>query len=133
LTITDSDKTLRSTRTQNGRDKSESISQQVMSPLNSTDFIELPSVYEWGCLDETNTYIPYDIRTSNIIEREYQRDKRGAVKLTHGFYGSSSQGYLVDFEIMKQVKVETVSERTVERRMNWIRVDDHKKKIKTLE
>jgi len=88
----------------------------------------LPTLVEWCWNDDRGGFTPYDTQTTFILEREYQKDKKSAVKLTHGFYGNSPSGYIVDFETMKQIKVESGFERTVQRRMNWIKVDEHKKK-----
>jgi len=110
------------------REKSDSIS---FNQIPSDPSIDIPSIIEWGFIDDKGNYIPYDTRTSNMIEREYLKDKKGSIRLTHGFFGS--QSYMVDFETMKQIKIENGVERTIQRKNNWIKLDEHKKKVSELE
>jgi len=92
-----------------------------------------PTLVEWCWNDNKGGFTPYDTQTTFILEKEYQKDKYAAVKLTHGFYGATPSGFIVDFGTMKQIKVETAFERKVQRRMNWMKVDKHKKKVFDLE
>jgi hypothetical protein len=113
------------------RDKSDSISSN--SPQLSDPSLDITSVIEWGFNDDKGNFVPFDNRTSNMIEREYIKDKKGSVRLNNGFLGSVPQGYLLDFETMKQMKVDNGAERTVQRKYNWIKLDEHKKKMTELE
>jgi len=114
------------------REKSDSIS-NISNNQSSDPSIDLPSLVEWGFIDDKGNYFPYDHRTNNMIEKEYQKEKKGSIRLTHGFFGSSPQGYLVDFDTMKQIKVESGSERSVQRKNNYIKIDEHKRKMSELE
>jgi len=104
----------------------------TLIPSNNTDS-DTTILYEWYWNDDRGKDIPYDPYTTNLLEREYLKDKKATVKMTHGFYGATTSGYSINFEKMTQIKVETGFERKIQRKMKWMKVDEHKKKVSELE
>jgi len=93
----------------------------------------LPTLVEWVWNNDKGGFTAFDTHTALIIEIAYNKDKSGKCHLTHGFYGDSPGGYLIDFQKMLQFKVQTGFYRTVQRRMNWVKETEHRKKCFDLE
>jgi len=88
----------------------------------------LPTLVEWVWNNDRGGFTAFDTQTALMIEIAYNKDKFGTCHLTHGFYGESPGGYLIDFQKMLQFKVQTGFYRIVQRRMNWVKESEHRKK-----
>jgi len=115
------------------QDNSDPLQKYNFDPMEIPSSINLPIIIEWLWNDDKGGFKEYDTKTSLLLEKEYQKDKKGSVHLTHDFYGASPQGYMVDFNTMRQTKLETGWERSVQRRTSWIKLEDHRRKIHRLQ
>lgn len=79
-------------------------------------------VWEWKN-DNTsgNPYNVFDQHTSTLLEQGYQTyqtsNAASTMTLTHGFFGSSPGGYVINFALMNQRKVHSGFIRNIQRRV----------------
>jgi len=94
----------------------------------------LPTTYEWLWNNDKGGFSPFDTKTTLIIELAWNENNTGHCKLTHGYFGKSPDGYIIDFQNMEQINVQTNFGRRVQRRKaSYIKESDHRSNVFALE
>uniref|UniRef100_A0A6B2KZU9 Ras-GEF domain-containing protein n=1 Tax=Arcella intermedia TaxID=1963864 RepID=A0A6B2KZU9_9EUKA len=91
--------------------------------------LKLPTLVEWLWNNDTGSYTPFDTKTSLLIEAEYQRSPDGVLHLPQ----PSGVTYIVDFKMMTQTNSNSGFAREIQRRSNWIKETEHKRRALELE
>uniref|UniRef100_A0A6B2L1F7 Ras-GEF domain-containing protein n=1 Tax=Arcella intermedia TaxID=1963864 RepID=A0A6B2L1F7_9EUKA len=87
-----------------------------------------PTLVEWCWNGDKGGYVHYDTQITYYLEKEYQKDNKGTVKLNMG-----GKAYIISFENMTQLNTQTGFSRSIQRKMNWVKAEEHKKKMFELE
>lgn len=82
----------------------------------------LSTFIEWMWQNDQGGFTPFDSRTALTLELAFLENKVGKCPIYDG-------RYMVDFKKMEQINTATNFSRFIQRRMNWIKEQDHRHQV----
>jgi len=96
--------------------------------------LNLQTTFEWLWNNDKGGFSPFDTKTTLMMELAWNENNSGSCKLTHGNFAKTSGGYIIDFNKMEQINVQTSFGRRVQRRKaSYVKKSEHDKIVFELE